>query len=98
MTGVSHPKEDEMGASVSSIFLLLSKEFTRLVIVAILISIPVGYLAMNRWLDNFAYHINLSWTIFAGAGLAALLISWLTVSYQSLKASTANPVDALRYE
>lgn len=87
-----------VGASVAQIVRLLSKEFLILVIVANVIAWPVAYYAMNKWLQNFAYHINLSWWIFVLSGLMALVIALLTVSYQAIRAATANPVEALRYE
>ena len=88
-----------LGASVASIVLLLSKEFTKLVVVAFVVAAPVAYFAMDQWwLQDFAYRIDISWPIFLLAGLSALLIAWLTVSYQSVKAALTNPVEALRYE
>lgn len=87
-----------MGASVRNIVLLLSQGYTKLIIIALLVAIPVSYLAMQQWLADFAYRTNLNIWVFAGAGLAALLIAWLSVSYQSIKAALANPVDALRDE
>jgi len=87
-----------MGASVVNIVLLLSKDFTRLVGIAILIAMPIAYVAMQRWLENFAYRIEIPWGLFLTAGLLAILIAWLTVSYQSIKAALADPVKALRHE
>ena len=87
-----------MGATVPQIVLLLSKEFTTLVGIAFVVAAPAAYFAMHRWLEEFAYRVDLSWPIFLIAGLAALAIAWLTVSYQSIKASVANPVESLRYE
>ncbi|MEM9830385.1 MAG: ABC transporter permease [Bacteroidota bacterium] len=87
-----------MGASVRSIVLLLSKGYTKLIVIALVVAIPVSYLAMRQWLADFAYRTNLNIWIFIGAGLVALLIDWLSVSYQSIKAAVANPVDALRNE
>ncbi|HMB91594.1 MAG TPA: ABC transporter permease [Rhodothermales bacterium] len=87
-----------LGASVSSIVLLLSKEVTLLVGIAFVVAVPVAYFAMHRWLDGFAYHINIGMSTFILAGSLALLIAWLTVSYQSIKAALANPVNALRSE
>jgi putative ABC transport system permease protein len=77
---------------------LLSKDFIKLVLVANLIAWPVAWYAMNRWLQDFAYRINISWWVFALAGGLALLIALLTVSAQAIKAALANPVEALRYE
>lgn len=87
-----------LGASVQSIVLLLSKGFTVLVLVAFVIAVPLAYYAMRSWLSDFAYRIDISVWPFLLAGGVALLIAWLTVSYQSIKAALANPVDALRDE
>ena len=87
-----------LGASSTRILVLLCKNFARLVMLAFVVATPVAYLAMNRWLEDFAYRIDISWRIFLLAGLAALVISLLTVSYQSIKAALANPVETLRYE
>jgi putative ABC transport system permease protein len=86
------------GAKSIEIFSLLSKEYIIWVLISILIATPLAYLAMYRWLENFAYKTELSWWIFALAGLLALVIALLTVSFQSWKAATKNPVEALRYE
>jgi putative ABC transport system permease protein len=77
---------------------LLSTDFARLVIVAIVVGVPVAYFTMQRWLDTFAYRIEISWGIFVVAGLTALGIAVLTVSHQAVKAALANPVEALRWE
>ncbi len=87
-----------LGASVPGVVALLSKEFANLVIVAFVVAVPVAYYAMSRWLENFAFRVELSWSLFLLAGLAALLIALLTVSYQAIRAALADPVDALRYE
>ena len=87
-----------LGATVPQIVGLLSKEFLVLVGTAVVLATPAAYLAMRRWLDDFAYHVEISWTIFLISGLAALGIAWLTVSYQSIKAALADPVTTLRYE
>jgi putative ABC transport system permease protein len=87
-----------LGASVSGIVALLSREFVKLVLVANLIAWPVAYYVMNKWLQDFAYRIDIGWWIFALAGGLALLIALLTVSTQAVKAALANPVEALRYE
>ena len=86
------------GAKSLEIFSLLSKEYIVWVLISILIASPVAWYAMYRWLENFAYKTELSWWIFAFTGLLALGIAFLTVSWQSLKAATRNPVEALRYE
>jgi putative ABC transport system permease protein len=87
-----------LGASVAGIVELLAKDFVKLVVVANLIAWPVAWYAMNRWLQNFAYRIEIGWWMFALAGGLALLIALLTVSTQAIKAALANPVEALRYE
>jgi putative ABC transport system permease protein len=87
-----------LGASVPGIVLLLSKEFLALVALAFLAAVPVGYVALQQWLQDFAYRIALSPWFFLAAGLMALLIAWLTVGYQSIKAARANPTQSLRYE
>lgn len=87
-----------MGASVGGIVVLLSKEFTVLVLVACAIGFPVSWYAMTAWLQDFAYATEIGWGVFALSGIIALSIAWLTVSYQSVKAATCNPVTALRYE
>lgn len=87
-----------LGASVFNIVYLLSASFTRLILIATVIAIPIAWFAINSWLQRFAYHINISWIIFGCAPLAALVIAWLTVSYESIKAAVANPVTSLRSE
>ena len=87
-----------LGASVPTIVILLSKEFTKLVFIAILIAIPAVIILMNWWLQNFAYKAEIGILTFVIGGVAALLISWITVSYQSIKAAFMNPTNALRYE
>lgn len=87
-----------LGATASSIVLLVNKEFTRLVAIAFLIAAPVAWYIMSQWLQDFAYRIDLGLGLFLLAGLAALVIAWLTVSYQSVKATLVNPVDSLRSE
>ena len=87
-----------LGATVPNLFRLLCNEFFWLVVVANLIAWPVAYSAMSRWLDGFSYRVDLSWTIFILAGVLAMAIAQLTVSYQALRAATANPVVSLRSE
>jgi putative ABC transport system permease protein len=87
-----------LGASIPSILLMLSKEFIKWIIIANIIAWPVAYYFMNRWLQDFAYRINISWWLFLIAGCAALIIALITISFQAIKAATANPVESLRYE
>lgn len=87
-----------MGASVSNIINLLSKEFLKLVIISFFIAVPVAWYFMHKWLLDFAYRTPVSWWIFAAAGLLALLIAVLTISLQAFKAAIANPVKSLRSE
>jgi putative ABC transport system permease protein len=86
------------GANVSEILTMLNKDFIKWVVIAFVIATPIAYYAMNKWLENFAYKTTLSWWIFALAGSLALGIALLTISFQSWKAATRNPVEALRYE
>ncbi len=86
------------GASLKQIMFLLNREFMGSVVIAFLIATPIAYYTMNRWLENFAYKTELSWWIFILAGISALLIALLTVSWQSWRTATRNPVEALRYE
>ena len=86
------------GARVSEVMSLLNKDFGKWVVIAFVIATPIAYYAMDKWLENFAYKTELSWWIFALAGVLALGIALLTVSWQSWKAATRNPVEALRYE
>jgi len=87
-----------MGANVSSVMLLLSKDYIKLVIISFVLSSPISYYIMIKWLENFAYRIDIGVVTFAVSGFAALIIAWLTVSYQSFKAASMNPVNSLRYE
>lgn len=87
-----------VGASVSAIISLLSREFTYLVVFSCIIAVPAAYFVMNMFLQEFAFHTNLSWWIFLLACLAALVIANLTVIFQALRASLTNPAEALRYE
>ncbi len=86
------------GAKISEVITMLNLDFVKWVAIAFVIATPIAWYAMNKWLENFAYKTDLSWWIFALAGLLALGIALLTVSWQSWKAATRNPVDALRYE
>ncbi|MFD2935912.1 ABC transporter permease [Spirosoma flavum] len=85
-----------LGASVASIVTLLSRDFLKLVLISIVIASPIAWFAMNRWLQNFEYKVTISWWVFALAGLLAIGIALLTVSFQSIKAALMNPVKSLR--
>jgi len=87
-----------LGANISNIVILLSKEYSKWVLVANIIAWPVAYFAMNKWLNNFAYHASIGLAIFVLTALVTFLIALLTVSYQSVKAALGNPAQALRYE
>jgi putative ABC transport system permease protein len=87
-----------LGASVSGIVKLLSTDFLKLVMVAIVIATPIAWWAMNKWLEAFAYRINISWWVFVLAGISAIFIALFTVSFQAIKAAVANPVKSLRTE
>lgn len=87
-----------LGASISSIIQLLSKDFIQLVLIAIIIASPIAWWAMNKWLDGFAYKIEIHWWVFALAGFVAIYIAFLTMSIQAIRAARANPVDSLRNE
>jgi len=86
------------GARISEVLFMLNKDFVKWVAIAFIIATPIAYYAMHKWLENYAYKTELSWWIFALAGLLALGIALLTVSWQSWRAATSNPVEALRYE
>jgi len=87
-----------LGASVSNIVVLLSKDFIKLVLIAFLIASPVAWYIMHNWLNDFSYRINISWWIFIAAGFLAVLIALATISFQAIKAAIANPVKSLRTE
>ena len=87
-----------MGASVASITATLSKDFIILVITSVAIASPVAYYFMHSWLEDFAYRINISISVFAIAGFAAVFVALLTISFQAIKAAIANPVKSLRTE
>ena len=86
------------GAKISEVMAMLNRDFVKWVAIAFVIATPIAYYAMNKWLESFAYKTELSWWIFALAGFLALAIALLTVSWQSWRAATRNPVEALRYE
>jgi len=87
-----------LGASVSGIVTMLGRDFLVLVVIALLIASPIAYYFMHRWLQDFAYRIDISWWVFLSSGIAAILIAILTISFQSIKAALANPVKSLRSE
>ncbi|HAX93883.1 MAG TPA: ABC transporter permease, partial [Bacteroidales bacterium] len=86
------------GARISDILTLISSDFFRWMIIAFIIAVPAAGYAMFRWLEAYAYKTELSWWIFALSGLLVIAVSLLTVSWQSWRAATRNPVEALRYE
>jgi ABC-type antimicrobial peptide transport system permease subunit len=85
-----------LGASIFNIVYLLSTGFTRLILIAIVISVPLSFFAIHRWLESFAYHIEVGWTVFFLASMAALILAWLTVSFETIKAAIINPASSLR--
>jgi ABC-type antimicrobial peptide transport system permease subunit len=87
-----------LGASVFNLWKLLSRDFVMLVLISLCIAAPVSYYFMSHWLENYQYRTNLSWWIFVGTGAGALVITLITVSFQSIKAAIANPVKSLRSE
>jgi putative ABC transport system permease protein len=87
-----------LGASAQGIIGILFKGFTRWILIANLIAWPIAFYAMKRWLENYAFRVNLGFSVFLVSGGIVFLIACLTVSYQSIKAAVANPIDALRYE
>jgi putative ABC transport system permease protein len=87
-----------IGASIFDIIYLLSRNFARLILIAIVIATPLSWLVIDNWLGNFAYYTDIGWFIFFAASCTALLIAWLTVSLECIKAAVANPVKSLRSE
>ena len=87
-----------LGASVTGIIAMLSKDFIKLIAIAFIISIPVGYYIMEKWLENFAYKMELNIMIFIIAGLISFGIAWLTIGFESVKAAMGNPVNSLKSE
>jgi len=85
-----------LGASIFNIVYLLSTGFTRLILIAVVISVPLSFFAIHRWLESFAYHIEVGWTVFFFASMAALILAWLTVSFETIKAAIINPASSLR--
>jgi putative ABC transport system permease protein len=87
-----------LGASVVNLASLLSKDFLKLVLIANGIAFPIAWWATNKWLQEYAYHINVEWWVFALSGVSAIVIALLTVSYQAIKAAIINPIKSLRTE
>ena len=87
-----------LGASVSNIVLLVSKEFLWLILIAVIIAAPLAWWGMQRWLQDFAYRIQINWWVFALAALIAFAIALLTISIQAIRAARANPIKSLRTE
>ncbi len=87
-----------LGATTSGIVELLSKDFLKLVFISLLIACPVAWYLMHNWLTNFAYHIEINWWVFAAAGGGTILIAFMTVGFQSVKAAIVNPVESLHSE
>ncbi|MFZ0280947.1 MAG: FtsX-like permease family protein, partial [Bacteroidales bacterium] len=86
------------GARIAQVIVLLNKDFVKWVGIAFLIAVPVAWYVMNKWLENYAYRVDISWWIFALAGIIVAVVALVTVSWQSWRAATRNPVEALRYE
>ena len=86
------------GARVIEVMFMLNKDFLKWVFIAFIIACPIAWYAMHKWLQNFAYKTTLSWWVFFAAGAAAFILSLLTVSMQSYKAASRNPVESLKYE
>ena len=87
-----------LGATVADITSMLSKDFLKLVLIALVIAAPIAWYFMNQWLEDFAYRTTISWWIFIVAGLAAVVITLCTISFQAIKAALVNPVKSLRSE
>ncbi|HYV91587.1 MAG TPA: ABC transporter permease [Chitinophagales bacterium] len=87
-----------LGASVQNILSMVSKDFLKLILIAIVIAVPLAFLVMQRWLQDFAYRVNIQWWVFVCAGIIALVIAIITISLQAMKAAIANPVKSLRTE
>ncbi|HEY2721910.1 MAG TPA: FtsX-like permease family protein, partial [Chitinophagaceae bacterium] len=87
-----------LGANIAGIVTLLSKDFLKLIAVAIVIASPLAWWAMNKWLQDFAYRVTIGWTVFVITTFAALAIALITISFQAIRAAVANPVKSLRTE
>ena len=102
LTAAQHTKEigirKVLGATVASIFTLLSKEFIQLVVLAFAIATPLAWWLMNNWLQDYAYKVAIGWWVFLVAGLASMTIALVTISFEVIKAALANPAKSLRTE
>ena len=87
-----------LGASTVGIVQLLSKDFLKLVLLAIVIAAPIAWYGMSRWLENFAYRIDIDWKVFLVTGIIAIIIAVITISFQSIKVALTNPTKALKNE
>ncbi|MEO6960527.1 MAG: ABC transporter permease, partial [Puia sp.] len=87
-----------LGSSISGIVILLSRDFIKLILIAIVIAIPICWWSMNQWLQDFAYRITIGPVVFLEAGMAALTVALVTMAWQSIKAAMSNPVSSLRNE
>ena len=87
-----------LGAGINGIVAMLLKDFAKLILIASLISFPIAWWGMNKWLESFAYRIGISWWVFIVAAVTTILIALITVSFQAIKAAIANPVNSLRSE
>ncbi len=87
-----------LGASVAGITRLLAREFLILILIAFVIATPIAWFSMSRWLQNYSYRITITWWIFLATGMLALLVTFITVGFQAIKAAIANPVKSLRTE
>jgi putative ABC transport system permease protein len=87
-----------LGSTEGGIYFLLSREYIKLVILAIVLAVPLVYFLMNTWIQSFPYHTPITGVVFMVAGAMVLLIALLTVSFQTFRAARANPIDSLRYE
>ncbi|HTE25563.1 ABC transporter permease [Flavitalea sp.] len=87
-----------LGASVAGVVALLSKDFLKLVFISFVIALPVGWYAVTKWLQDFAYRVEVKWWVFPVAAILAILVAVLTISFQTIKAALANPVKNLRTE
>jgi putative ABC transport system permease protein len=87
-----------LGAAVSRIMLLISREFIILIAIAFIVAVPAGYYFINKWLQEFAYRVDIAWWMFALAGVLTILVAIVTMSFRTMKAALANPVKSLRTE